>query len=828
MKKSIDSFSKVMATCLVGCVAVQAMAEAVPLFQGEKPLADIVVAKNADKAARFAAKELQYHLNKITGGKFRIITDAEKTSRLEIRVGESNRTKLKKKDFHPQEYLVNITPSFIELMGQDKTDHGRFFYMERNGKLYTSGFPSLYDEQGTMYAVYDFLENQCGVKWIDSTDYGTIIPQNKKLSVQVGKKRAEPFMSYRGGTFDFKYNPQLWGRKSEGEKRYNQAAYSDLRNMDNQKKLFLTRMRAGGDFSPANHSFYNYYERFLDKNHKNFETYKPQYFAKGYIGREIPQLCYGNPETVAQVVKDIRDYFDKGGYHKRYRNINSPGFIWGKNHFCLEPMDNSAFCKCKLCTADYEPARNRDKGMYSTYWFKFVNKVAKEIKKSHPDKTLTTLAYASHEGLPAGIKLEDNVIVYFCISANRMPYTVLLEEQLKRMKEWRDAYPNQPMAMWLYNTFPWEIARNGNFHCFPGFFAHETERQFKLFKKWNIRFGVFHCGFTDDVDCYQHLKYMFDPSLSADDILDRYFSAYGKAGKPLREFYELVERRYCDKRLYPANTSRHQSVQQAWGVLGNKKTMDRLGELMAEAEKLAETPEEKARVNLWRLGIYDYMKQGYDSYCIRSSTPTPAWSAVRIADCGGDPDKVPWNQIKSSKKPFYFRGIDQICSLKTDVKMAHDGKYFYLELTEFVNPRKLIISPQIVPFDTWELIFAVQKAQPFRYYISSPDARMFALSYGEVNWRQGVSSEESGRKNYGAVCKTNRTEADRWMSRYSFPMDNMLNITIKPGDSFYANFFRVASATLYQDKNDGTRIYTSTSYTTTKTIDRAGKVTLER
>ncbi len=91
-------------------------------------------------------------------------------------------------------------------------------------------------------------------------------------------------MSYRGGTIDWSYEPLLWKRGSEGEKRYNRAAYGNPKNMQTQKRLFLLRRRAGGDFAPANHSFYNFYERFLLKDHKNFEFYKPQYFAKGYTG----------------------------------------------------------------------------------------------------------------------------------------------------------------------------------------------------------------------------------------------------------------------------------------------------------------------------------------------------------------------------------------------------------------------------------------------------------------------------------------------------------------------------------------------------------------
>ena len=103
----------------------------------------------------------------------------------------------------------------------------------------------------------------------------------------------------------------------------------------------------------------------------------------------------------------------------------------------------------RKCAQQREPEREKENGTESTYWFRFVKTVADEIKKSHPKKQISTLAYQTHEALPRGIALPDNVVVYFCIYANRMPYSVVLDQQLARMKQWRDAYPGQPLAMWL-------------------------------------------------------------------------------------------------------------------------------------------------------------------------------------------------------------------------------------------------------------------------------------------------------------------------------------------------------------------------------------------
>jgi len=40
---------------------------------------------------------------------------------------------------------------------------------------------------------------------------------------------------------------------------------------------------------------------------------------------------------------------------------------------------------------------------------------------------------------------------------------------------------------------PEEVATNGKFHCFPGFFAHTLDRQIKMFARDGIR-GAFFNG----------------------------------------------------------------------------------------------------------------------------------------------------------------------------------------------------------------------------------------------------------------------------------------------------------------------------------------------
>ena len=99
--------------------------------------------------------------------------------------------------------------------------------------------------------------------------------------------------------------------------------------------------------------------------------------------------------------------------------------------------------------------------------------------------------------------------------------------------------------------FPQEVADNGKFYAFPGFFAHTAAQQFRWLRESGIQ-GIFFCGFGQMVEAYVACRMMNDVSLDVDRLLDEFFTMqYGAAGKPLRKFYEAVEKTYMSHQSYP-------------------------------------------------------------------------------------------------------------------------------------------------------------------------------------------------------------------------------------------------------------------------------------
>lgn len=812
------------------------MADSLTLVRGGKPCSSIVLSTRPTRAAQFAASELQWHLRQITGAEVPIVGEDQSPAGVKLYVGEthaSRRVGLWNAKLGNQEYAIRFLPEALLLVGRDKADYGTARYAQRPTPEELATWPDMWDEIGTMYAVYDFLERYCNVRWFGPSEYGMDCPKTATLTVSGADVRRTPAFSYRyacyqaGEVYD-RYT--LLQPKTEEEwQAYGAAAYPEVTRLAGDRwrwlhakrgyvQLFRYRMREGGEICPGNHSLYGYYDRFYEPNPQHpelFEASHPSWFAQGYEGRP-PQMCYTSRGLIEQVAKDACEFFETG---KKY-----PGAQAGGNFFCVEPMDNASFCKCPGCqslirkTRREEPAGVYSRALDSDYFFHFVNEVAKLVRQKHPDKYLVALAYMTHAYPPASFKLEPNVAIQFCWASNRAPYsTEQYENDRRAFMEWAKQAKERPLYLWLYYTFPVEIAVNGKFHTFPGYFAHTIDRQMKLFAREGFR-GFFHCGYGQEVEAYVTYKLMDDPSQDVDRLLDEYFSRYyGAAGEPLKRMYLDIEQVYCNPANWPQPAG-HMTVQQAWGKLGTPERMARYEGWMNQAKALARTDVEKQRVQLFELATWNYMRQGAEAYQARSAAPMPRVTAPRVDEAGGDVSKVGWSSA-AALGDFVVRGGKDPAPRKLSGRIAHDSRFVYVELTDPCDPGKLVVSPGVYPCDDWECFLAGQKALPYRQFAVGPSGTVVATSNGEVNWRMNEPLLDHGIK---AVSDTS---SDKWVTRLAIPLATITASGVKPGDRFYLNIVRVSSPAV--NGTGGLGIDTWVTYTTVHTVDRLGEVTLQ-
>ncbi|MCP5519165.1 MAG: DUF4838 domain-containing protein [Verrucomicrobiales bacterium] len=581
------------------------------------PACVIVIADPPSPAARLAALELQSHVLKITGVELPVRSEHAPVTGNRILVGESAATRAfgsRGVDFDPQEYLIGFRPGALILMGRDwkdtpearrepgrtisdrtladlrqRIDYWRTVGLPDRGPLEIE-LPGVFDEQGTCYAAYDFLERCCGVRWYGPTDLTTVIPRRSDLSVPIRDIRRSPALKHRNALSGASW-PFLRGQWGEFTPQ--------------QVYLHWRRLRLGGEKWAGNHTIHR----------RTIETVlnDPEYQARG-PARGL-NLCYSHPKLVQTLAQMARDYFDgKGALPGGFKALG--------DYFAIVPEDAATYCACERCRALLARGADRGTGFFSggeisDYWFGFVNAVAREVRRTHPDKFIATLAYWNYAFPPQDGSLEPNVSIAPCLHTCYYPVHPEMRANDRRFYAQWHGLARAPMFLWVYYHHPMEAALIGKWKCFPHVMVHQTADAMRGFIRDGIR-GIFECGEQDQVEQYIMARVWDDPETNVDDALKEFFALYfGAAGAPMERFYRRLEAIACDPANYPPPYHRGNGIdwkRAAWETLGTAERIQELGRLIDEAEARAGSDLEQQRVALWRTSIWQWTLDGRREY----------------------------------------------------------------------------------------------------------------------------------------------------------------------------------------------------------------------
>ena len=596
--------------------AADPAATAFEIVRDGKPACTIVVADAAQPSARLAALELQYHLLKATGAEVPIRKEGEAPAGRKILVGDTAATRALgwRGDTMPaQEYLIAIRPEALVLLGRDWIDtpanrkvegrpmtgesledlRPRIDYWKAVGLPERSQgpveLPGLYDDQGTCLATYDFLERHVGVRWYGPAALSVIIPPRASLSVSGADVRRAPALKHRSALHAGNW-PFLHGQWGE----FNQE----------QVRLHWRRIRQGGERWSGNHTFHRstIASTFTD----------PEYQSKNPRSQGS-QLCYTHPKLIAQVAQMARDFYDgKGTLPAGWKALG--------DYFALVPDDNLNLCTCDRCQALLKGRENRKTGFFSSgeisdYWFTFVNAVAREVGRTHPDKYIATLAYWAY-ALPPSFPVEPNVSVAPCLHTCYYPvHAGMKANDVSLFDGWR-RQAKAPMFLWVYYHHPMEPALIDKWKCFPHVMVHQTAAAMRGFIRDGVR-GIFECGEQDQLEQYVMVRVWDDPDTDVDAVIAEFFRLYfGPAAEPMQRFYLGLEAVACDPANYAGPYTRRDGIdwrKAAWHSLGTPARMRDFETLIDRATALATTEPEKQRVALWRAAFWDWMRAGADA-----------------------------------------------------------------------------------------------------------------------------------------------------------------------------------------------------------------------
>lgn len=711
----------------------------VVLVDNGQPEACIVLEERSTRSAQMGAFELQHHVKLITGVELPIFYG--KTTQSEIvviKIGEENT------GLQGETCKISFSKGKILLTGNDSEDYGIVDY--QNEKT----FPShQYNYRGSLYAVYEFLERYCGIRFYSHGDIGTVYEKRPTLAVE--KK-------------DFSHIPSMDGLRLIYENDWRETRFDS----DRERMLWRLRWRQTVIFGEVNHNTYSIYFRYWDKakHHPKladlFIEKRPEYFAQGYEGKyhksDIPlaknypddpdlppQLCYSSFGAAEYYANEAATYF-------RGNNVvGGWGNVWGQfpaSKTLIPRMDNKPFfyplqgtdvtsyCKCEKCMESFKGDRQ-----LSNLKFNFTANVAKKLKESEPGAGIATLAYINTLQYPDQVDLPENISVQLCLTTYSWWNPGVRKFQENAYNEWLEKEKSRrSLFLWLYTFGPEHDAKYhfGNYKSFPVVYPWKTGELFKKFANDGIR-GAFTETWMryHELEGYVAMRLCYDKDTDVGQLLDEYFDRYyGAAGPAMKTICSELENAYWESRNYPSGwiksgkvTGPRGTKNPAWGTgfhspevnwkIGSPQRMAKIGKLLHEAREKAQTPEEKMRVERFYCWIWQKAEQGFKEHKTVGKTIN-AFASVFHSN---------WNQVPVLSQWYDVDGIKSSEAVK--MQLAYDKKNLYCH---FLDKRPSWRDKNL-PFwkNTLELLFSSVPDMPLVHLAISPSGEIKLLKHERIN-----------------------------------------------------------------------------------------------
>jgi len=394
-----------------------------------KANAEIIIADKPTRMQKLAAEELQDFIHKISGAKLAISSKVTDDDSVKLYVGKSRYTDALKHSTEGLKYdayhMISGNDHLV-LLGNDEEallkEPGDSIY-KRNSKSseeatkkwdklvghsrwkcpvlhrfksYNKDLKLRYDDQrGSLMAVYDFLRS-LGARWYFPGEFGEVLPETKTIVLPKVKKTVHPDFPMRhitGSAYKF-------GKTNK------------------RQVLWMMRLGLGGLKVSGVHGIGSVIHR--DQTREEH----PDWFSLSRGKRDIVSRggkpCLSAKGLLEDNIKFVRALFD----------------VYGRKSASVMPTDGFVQCGCDLCKGTSTPELGA-RGVQSNHVWTYVNNVAKELYKTHPDRKIVCASYASYSVPPSNInRFSPNV--YVMLNNGRMGFVdpEIRSISVNRRNEW--------------------------------------------------------------------------------------------------------------------------------------------------------------------------------------------------------------------------------------------------------------------------------------------------------------------------------------------------------------------------------------------------------
>ena len=416
-----------------------------PLVDAGQAKAVVVIARQPTRVVRYAAQELVYHVEKAGGVKLDVVEEGrEPAGPARVYLGPTAaaaKIGIDTGKLAPDSFVLRSAGGSLFIAGRD-----------------SDGNPLLPDTwAGTLFGVYELLEDFLGVRWLWPGELGEYVPRAGRLSVPEVDRTVAPRLIIRG----LRSTLHLGRGQEPGPDNFSPTALAKVRADESR---WLRRHRMGRSRAMRwGHAFTDWWQTYGREHPEWFNLMddgqrRPQYGNDG----ARTSMCVSNPGFHQEIIR--RWLAECAAHRENPPNING--------------CENDVFgrCACKDCKAwdvprfdeKLYPPRFSEYGIVSDRYARFWRTLQELAARHDPDAIVTGYAYVNYAPPPVREKLNEHVWIGFVPDAF-FPRTA--EEQRQCRAMW-DGWARSGCRLFLRPNYTLDG------YCMPYIYVHQFADEF--------------------------------------------------------------------------------------------------------------------------------------------------------------------------------------------------------------------------------------------------------------------------------------------------------------------------------------------------------------
>ncbi|MFN2352818.1 MAG: DUF4838 domain-containing protein, partial [Kiritimatiellia bacterium] len=415
---------------------------------------------------------------------------------------------------HPEEILIAATDNHLALVGRDRWIEGHTEFVTSR-----SNAPGRQLEYGTVNAVYTFLQDYLGVRWLIPGPLGEDVPELKQLAF-------EPF--------EYRYPPQIRARStlfapwSPGSGRRNENFQEWFR----RQRLWLDSLDMHGG-----HAFTSWWEKYSEE-HPDYFALQPDGQRSGYPGPRTVKICSANPAVWDRWLQEVEETLEADPTRRVFSAASNDG--WSAGHCVCEACRAWDHPEGELLTYTWQGV-SQDYVALSDREVTFANTLARKLRERYPDKDyyVQVMAYGLSRPAPVGVAPDDNVIISSVANFHLRP-PAMREVHISQFGDWGKKTQHLMWRPNLGNAFGWQWGM-------PDIALRQAGEDFR-FVADNGAIGLFfdmiwdHWG-NQGPHYYLIAHLAWNPYTDVDELMSDYYRRmYGPAAPIMQGYWQELER----------------------------------------------------------------------------------------------------------------------------------------------------------------------------------------------------------------------------------------------------------------------------------------------